>query len=76
MAPQLPVVTAREVVRALLRAGFVIHHQTGSHVQLTHPQRPGLRVTVPSHSGDVPRGTLHAILRQAGLSRDEFLRLL
>lgn len=76
MARQLPVLRAKEIVQALERAGFYIHHTTGSHVQLKHPQKPGLRVTVPYHPGDVPRGILHAILRQAGLSREEFVRLL
>jgi predicted RNA binding protein YcfA (HicA-like mRNA interferase family) len=57
----LPALKAREIIRALERAGFFVHHQTGSHAQLKHR---------------VPIGTLMAILRQAGLSRDEFLKLL
>ncbi len=67
---------AREVVRVLEKAGFYIHHQTGSHAQLKHRTRLGLRITVPCHSGDIPIGTLISIIRQAGLSRDEFLELL
>lgn len=76
MPPQLPVLKAREVVRALLRAGFYIHHQTGSHVQLRHHTLPQLRVTVPNHPGDVPKRDLHSILRQSNLSVEEFLKLL
>jgi predicted RNA binding protein YcfA (HicA-like mRNA interferase family) len=60
----------------LERAGFYIHHQTGSHARLFHRTRPNLRVTVPIHSSALPRVTLKSILRQAGLSAEEFLKLL
>ena len=40
--------------------------QKGSHLQLVHPKKKG-KVTVPVHSGDIPKGTLNSILRQAGL---------
>lgn len=40
--------------------------QKGSHLQLMHRDKPG-KVTVPVHKGDIPKGTLHAILKQAGL---------
>jgi predicted RNA binding protein YcfA (HicA-like mRNA interferase family) len=48
----------------------------GSHYHLRHSDRPFLRVVVPVHKGDLPPGTLRAIVRQAGLSDDEFLGLL
>ncbi|MBI2896831.1 MAG: type II toxin-antitoxin system HicA family toxin [Deltaproteobacteria bacterium] len=60
-----PVVKAREVVAALRRADFAVHHQTGSHVRLRH--RDGRRVTVPMHGGDVPLGTLRRIAERAGI---------
>lgn len=74
MAPRLPVLSAREVVRALSRAGFQRVGQKGSHIRLKrgHPTR---LVIVPSHAELTP-GTLRSILRQAGLSREELLRLL
>jgi len=72
----LPVLKPRVVVNALLRGGFYIHHQTGSHVRLVHETRPDLRVTVPIHSKDTPKGTLRRIIRQAGLTVEEFLQLL
>ncbi|TAN23773.1 MAG: addiction module toxin, HicA family [Acidobacteria bacterium] len=75
--PRLPVLSAKEVVAALLRAGFYIHHQTGSHARLLHRDRPELRVTIPMHAGDVPPSLLKSrILKQAGLTEDEFRRLL
>ena len=74
--PKLPSLTARKVIRALKQAGFVEDRQKGSHVILIHP---GTRVhtVVPVH----PRRTikvplLRAILREAGLSPDEFIELL
>lgn len=69
--PKLPVVSGAEVVRALQRAGFVVDRQRGSHVTLWHPgQRRS--ATVPVHPGDLPPGTLRSILRQAGLSVEDF----
>lgn len=76
MPGKLPVLKAKEVVRLLLRAGFYIHHQTGSHARLLHGGRPELRVTVPIHSKDVPPSLLKRILRQADLTEEEFLQLL
>ena len=74
--PKLPVVSGRETIRALLRAGFVVLEQTGSHVTMSHPATGG-RATVPSHGGrDLPTGTLRAILRGAKLTADEFRGLL
>jgi predicted RNA binding protein YcfA (HicA-like mRNA interferase family) len=77
MSPKLPILRPRQVLRALQRAGFEIHHQTGSHAQLKHPSKPHLRVTVPRHDRfDLPRGTLRSILDQAELSLEEFLKFL
>ena len=76
MSPALPVLTARAVVKALEGGGFFIHHSSGSHAQLKHRDRPELRVTVPYHTGDVPRGTLRSIIRQAGLTVEQFSALL
>ena len=67
----LPVVTPRQLIRALLRAGFFVHHVRGSHHYLKHPDKPGLLVSVPFHSRDLKRGTVGAILRQAGIAVDE-----
>ena len=76
MNDKLPVVTAREVIRALERAGFAISRQSGSHCRLVHATDPTRKVTVPIHSGDVKRGTLRAIIAQAGMTVTEFVKLL
>ena len=63
-------------MRALLRGGFYVHHQTGSHARLLHNTKRELRVTVPVHSKDIPPSLLKRILRQAALSEEEFLKLI
>ena len=75
MRQELPVLRPRQVVTALEKAGFEVKRQTGSHVimyksSIHHP------LSIPQHPGDLPKGTLRAIIRQAGLTIDEFLRLL
>jgi predicted RNA binding protein YcfA (HicA-like mRNA interferase family) len=77
MSRRLPALTARQVIRALERAGFFIERSSGSHHLLVHRDDPRRRVTVAYHgSKDVARGTLSNILRQAQLTVDELLRLL
>jgi predicted RNA binding protein YcfA (HicA-like mRNA interferase family) len=72
----LPVVTPRQLIRALERAGFLRHHVRGSHYYFRHPDKPDLLVTVPHHNRDLKRGTLRAILREAGLTAEDLRRLL
>lgn len=76
MTRRLPALKPREVIRALGRAGFVVDHATGSHHILYHSAKPRLRVTVAYHSKDLKPKTLRSIIRQAGLTVDEFLDLL
>jgi predicted RNA binding protein YcfA (HicA-like mRNA interferase family) len=73
---RLPALRPKEVIKALERTGFFIHHQTGSHVAMRHPEDKMLRVTVPLHSRDIKIGTLRSILKQAGLTVEEFKGLL
>jgi predicted RNA binding protein YcfA (HicA-like mRNA interferase family) len=64
------------VIAALQRAGFEIERQSGSHVRLSHAGKRRQAV-VPMHGGrDLTPGTLHSILKQAGLTVDEFIALL
>ena len=75
MTKRLPAVRPQQAVRALERAGWEVQRQRGSHVSLKK-QGVALIVTVPLHRRDLPRGTLAAILKDAGLTIDEFTRLL
>jgi predicted RNA binding protein YcfA (HicA-like mRNA interferase family) len=76
MNQRLPAVAAREVIRALERAGFVVSRMSGSHCRLIHAADPARKITVPVHSGDLKRGTLRRIVAQAGLTAAEFIALL
>ena len=71
---KLPVISGRKCVRALEKAGFYLKRQTGSHLVLRRDE-PFAQVVVPDHKV-LDRGTLRAIVRQAGLSVDEFVSLL
>ena len=73
---RLPQVTARQMIAALQRAGFVVRRVRGSHHFTRHPDDPSRDNVVALHSGDLPQGTLRDILKQAKLSRDEFVKLL
>ena len=70
----LPVISGRECVRALERAGFHIVRQVGSHVVLRR-ENPFCQVVVPDHR-TLDRGTLRSILRSVGLTPDQFRELL
>jgi predicted RNA binding protein YcfA (HicA-like mRNA interferase family) len=72
----LPQIQPKRLIRALERAGFILHRVTGSHYILKHPLQPTLRVTVPFHNRDLKRGTLQSIIKQAGFTNEEFLELL
>jgi len=63
----------REVIARLERAGFRRVRQRGSHVRLVDAEGHG--VTVPIHSGDVPIWALRSILRQVGISEEQWDRL-
>jgi predicted RNA binding protein YcfA (HicA-like mRNA interferase family) len=76
MSKRLPAAKPREVLRALGKAGFFIHHASGSHYILKHPEKPHLRVTVPYHNRDLKRKTLSSIIEQAGLTTEQFIELL
>jgi predicted RNA binding protein YcfA (HicA-like mRNA interferase family) len=70
----LPALTYREVTVHLRQAGFVFDRQAkGSH-EIWYNPATHRRTTVPNHPGTIPRGTLQAIIRETGLSVDEFLR--
>ena len=77
MSPSLPAVNARLVLAALRQAGFLVDRIVGSHHVLVHPGDARRTVTVPLHGArDLKPGTLRNIIRQAGLTVDEFRDLL
>ena len=72
---KLPVVSCRQFVTALEKVGYQVDHQTGSHLILRHRVAPHRRLTVPNHK-EIAKGTLRALIRDSGLTVDEFAALL
>jgi len=73
---KLPSLKARDVIKKLRKAGFEFDRQAkGSH-EIWYNPSTRRRTTVPNHPGtDLPKGTVKAIMKQAGLSLKEFLDL-
>jgi predicted RNA binding protein YcfA (HicA-like mRNA interferase family) len=72
---KLPVVSGRQLVKALIKIGYEIDNQRGSHMFLRHRRPPHRRLTVPDHK-EIAKGTLRNILRESGLTVEELARLL
>lgn len=73
--PKLPPVTDRDVVRILKKFDFFEQRQKGSHLVMKHED--GRRSVVAMHNGKIiPNGTLLAILRDAEISKEEFIEAL
>jgi predicted RNA binding protein YcfA (HicA-like mRNA interferase family) len=72
MSP-LQQISGRDCAKALAKAGFYLKRQQGSHMILRRDEPFG-QVVVPDHK-QLDRGTLRAIIRQAGLSVDDFVKL-
>jgi predicted RNA binding protein YcfA (HicA-like mRNA interferase family) len=69
----LPVISGKDAVKALLKYGFYLKRQRGSHIILRKDE-PFCQVVVPNHK-ILDRGTLINILKSTGLSVDEFKEL-
>jgi predicted RNA binding protein YcfA (HicA-like mRNA interferase family) len=77
MSERLPTLKALAVIRALERAGFVVVRSAGSHHRLVHRTDARRATTVPVHKGrDLPRPMLREIIKQVGLTAEEFVDLL
>lgn len=63
----------REIVAKLRRLGFEFDRQAAGSHEIWHSIQTGRSTTIPNHPGDVPEGTLRAILRQADVNPDTFL---
>jgi predicted RNA binding protein YcfA (HicA-like mRNA interferase family) len=72
---RLPVVSGRDAVKALRKIGYEVDHQSGSHMILRRATPPFRRLTIPDHK-ELAKGTLRAIIREAGLTVEEFAALL
>ena len=72
---RLPVVSGRDAVKAFGKLGYAFDRQRGSHIILRQAAPPHRRLTIPDHK-ELSKGTLRTLLREAGLSVDEFAKIL
>jgi predicted RNA binding protein YcfA (HicA-like mRNA interferase family) len=63
----------REIIMRLKKFGFTFYRQAAGSHEIWFNEKTNKFTTIPNHSGDMPEGTLNAILKQAGVSIDEFL---
>jgi predicted RNA binding protein YcfA (HicA-like mRNA interferase family) len=73
MSSNIPVLTSKELERILLRIGFELFRQAGSHRIYVKDQ---YQVVVPFHNKDVKKGTINQIIKGTGLSLDEFKKFI
>jgi len=73
LSEKLPVLSGREIIKALTKVGFVPVRQKGSHVFLRHSD--GRRTVIPLHE-EISKSTLMDIIDQTKLTKEEFLKLL
>lgn len=72
---EIPRISGREAMKALKKIGYDFDRQKGSHIILRQVEYPFRRIVVPDHK-EVAKGTLRGVIRQVGLTLDEFKRLL
>jgi predicted RNA binding protein YcfA (HicA-like mRNA interferase family) len=65
----------RDIVQHLKFFGFSFLRQAAGSHEIWHNKLTGRYTTIPNHSGDMPQGTLRAILKQAGISVEEFINV-
>lgn len=70
---RLPQIKPKELLKFFLKVGFILNRQSGSHARLVHPD--GRAITIAIHNKPIAPGTLNSILKQANMTKDEFLEL-
>ena len=71
--PKLPSVNPRKLIKRLEKLGFAKDHQTGSHLVMYHSNTKR-RAVVPIHLRNIPKGTLHSLLKEAGITIEEITK--
>ena len=75
MTDKIPQLRPRELIKILEKLGFVLRRQTGSHGIFRHPKTKNITI-IPIHAKELKRGLLFGILKQVGITQEEFLKLL
>jgi predicted RNA binding protein YcfA (HicA-like mRNA interferase family) len=65
----------RDIIKKLKKCGFEFYHQAAGSHELWYNPKTKRFTTIPNHSGDMPEGTLKAILKQANIDADIFLKI-
>ncbi|RZN39227.1 MAG: type II toxin-antitoxin system HicA family toxin [Methanophagales archaeon ANME-1-THS] len=73
---KLPILSAKEIIKVLERAGFKVVRRKGSHISLYKKSGDKMYLVVVPDKKEVKRGTLMSILKQAGMTRERFFELL
>ena len=77
MSPRAPRLTGKQLEKAILQAGWYLHHSRGSHFYYRHPEYLGKQITIPFHAREMsPQKTLKSILDQADLTLEELAKFL
>jgi predicted RNA binding protein YcfA (HicA-like mRNA interferase family) len=72
---ELPVISGRDAAKAFGKLGYGFDRQAGSHMILRNEAPPFRRLTIPDHK-TIAKGTLRSLIREAGLTVEEFVALL
>lgn len=72
---KLPIISGMEAAKTFRKVGYELDEQEGSHMILRHTSPPHRRLSIPNHR-ELAKGTLRSLIRQAGLTVEEFSRLL
>jgi len=72
MTPRFPVWDTKKLDRRLKQLGCELIRQTGSHRHYSNPFQPEQLITFPDHRGDVPRGIVDDIIKDLGLTKEDF----
>ena len=65
----------REIVKRLKKFGFLFFRQAAGSHEIWYNDKTGKYTTIPNHTGDMPEGTLRAILKQAGIKPNDFIKI-
>ena len=69
--PKLPVLNSKKLIKIFLKEGFVVDHVTGSHYVMFNPVSKKT-ITIPYHTKDLPKGTIHSIIKLSGIEIKKF----
>ena len=73
--PRLPIISGAQAVRAFEKIGYEFSNQTGSHIILRTSEPPHRHLSIPNHR-ELARGLLRGLIRDAGLTTEQFIELL